>query len=364
MVGVADKGTIVPAMPPRKRIVKAIVQSLSLCKAGKNYLSVVYKSKEADGQDRVSFVSASKASSTFAEDGLIYAIGYLPEHEDADRERADPKVVQEMAHSFAANGFALDIEHDGKKLPREAVHVVENLMIQPGDQRFAGIVDTQTKKSIDPAYGWGVILKVQDENLRKLYREGQWGGVSFGGLIAVEEIQANKSQEQDMTPEQIQALATAVATAVGTQMTTALKAILPPAPPSAEEVTAAEALLRRAGKSIAPVAPTTPPAVPRNPFSLADVRARKSQLLREAALKDIDWNDLAQVTAFEEALVAENIDEPTSAPKSSLPQSALKALSGSRIASPTGDDDLDDASLYRSTKSLAERYLGVATSKN
>ena len=118
----------------KRRIRNAKITHVSLCQAGKNKLPVLYK---ADGKDRVRFESLAKATDKFDDQGELLTVVYAPEHRDVDGDIASAEAIKKMAYSFARDGQGLDIEHDGKVLPREDAYVAESFLIAKGDERFA-----------------------------------------------------------------------------------------------------------------------------------------------------------------------------------------------------------------------------------
>lgn len=114
----------------------------------------------------------------FEEKGQLTAVVYAPEHRDAQGHIASADVIEKMAHSFMEEGAKLDIKHNLKDLKKNQAYVAESFIIQKGDPRFTGIKDHLGKET-DPTGGWGMILQLLDEDLKKQYREGKWNGVSL-----------------------------------------------------------------------------------------------------------------------------------------------------------------------------------------
>lgn len=170
------------ASPAQKRRLKwAKVDYLSLCPRGANRMGVVYKD---DDPERGTFAieSLTKEAASFDEKGEILAVGYPVEHRDAQGDIADADVVKELCYSFAQAGNKLDLRHNNQVIPRERAFVAENFLVQKTDSRFHGWKDNQGQV-VDLTGSWGVVLKVEDPELRKLYRNGGWNGVSFEGRV-------------------------------------------------------------------------------------------------------------------------------------------------------------------------------------
>jgi len=168
-----------------RKIKRIKVRFVSLVPKGANNLSVAYKS---DGQ-----VELALASKGMDEAGEIAALVYIPGIEDLDGDSASPAVVKEMCYSFMQEGASLDMRHDGKPIEKSRAFVAESFVVNGADQRFSGL-KTYDGHAIDPVGGWAVVIKVMDEELRKLYREGKWNGVSLGGLA---EFEPASKEEQE-----------------------------------------------------------------------------------------------------------------------------------------------------------------------
>lgn len=153
-----------------RRILNAEVKLLSLVPRGANKLPVLYKS---DGC--VEFQPISKWND---EKGELLSVVYAPELRDSQGDIASADVIRKMAHSFARNGANLDIKHDGVLLSKKQCYVAESFIIQKGDERFKDWKDYDGNP-VDVTGGWATLLKVEDESLRKAYRDGGWNGVSL-----------------------------------------------------------------------------------------------------------------------------------------------------------------------------------------
>lgn len=161
-----------------RRIVKANIKYISLCANGATAIPTLYKS------DRDSDWTFNPIVKADMEKGELTGIIYAPEVRDIHGDIADASAIQEMCYSFAKNGGGVDIYHDGVVLDKARAYVAQSFLVQPGDSRFK---DMKTSKGVafDAAGSWAVVLKVDDPELRKLYREGKWQGLSMGGSGAV-----------------------------------------------------------------------------------------------------------------------------------------------------------------------------------
>ena len=159
-----------------KRIVKAKIDFISLCPRGANSFSTIYKAD--DGDKSVDLTTICKDMN---EQGEIIACVYAPETIDSQGDIASAAVIKEFAHDFQKNGAGIDIRHNEEALEKDDIYVAESFIIQKDDPRFADMMDYEGN-SVDVTGGWGAVLKVDSEELRELYRSGDWGGVSMGGM--------------------------------------------------------------------------------------------------------------------------------------------------------------------------------------
>jgi hypothetical protein len=168
-----------------KRIQKARVKFITLCPRGKNLMPVLYK---ADGT--VAFDALTKASE---DAGELTNIVYPAERADTDDHLASAEVIKDMAHAFQKEGGQIDIRHDGKPVSKDKAYVAESFIVQKGDPRFEDYTDYDGN-SVDATGAWATVIKIEDPELRRLYREGEWNGVSMQGqgLLTVEKADEEK----------------------------------------------------------------------------------------------------------------------------------------------------------------------------
>jgi hypothetical protein len=162
-----------------KRIQKARIKFLSLCPRGKNKMQAFYKD---DGT--VVFDTLTKATE---DAGELTALVYVPEHADRDSHVADYAVIKDMAYHFQKEGGQIDIRHNEKAVTRDQAYVAESFIVQKGDPRFVDYNDNDGNP-VDTAGAWATVLKIDDPELRQLYKSGEWGGISMAGegLMTVE----------------------------------------------------------------------------------------------------------------------------------------------------------------------------------
>lgn len=296
-------------MPKRRRILKAEITHISLCPRGKNGFRTLYKEDDLGSSARFEFIDVlTKASDDFDEEGILYACVWAPELPDIDGDVASADVLEKMAHQYLRDHRNVDIRHDEKALPSSRAYVAESFIIQKGDPRFSGM--TYGGDVVDLTGGWGIALKLEDEALRKAYRDGDWDGVSmFGKALFRPEEQVSKSadsgaldrvfgllrdlipgsrsngQEVDMKKEDVEKL---VQDTVKESTGTAVKELLIEA-----------GLLKKEepkGKE------TDPKGLDFDAADPAAVKKHLDRLHRETLAKDVDWQDAESVAAYHEAL--------------------------------------------------------------
>lgn len=180
----------------KRRIKKAKVRFLSLCPKGANKLPTIFKD---DNSFEVSMLSKG-----MDEEGLITAIVYAPEFRDSQGDIASAQVIKDMAYEAAQEGYSIDLRHDFKPISKDRAFVAEHFLVQKGDPRFEGLKDYEGNP-VDATGSWGVVVKVLDEELKKLYREGAWGGISMAGQAEV--VQTEKQNEDDVADKIVERLA-------------------------------------------------------------------------------------------------------------------------------------------------------------
>ncbi len=171
----------------KRDILKAKIGFISLCPAGANTIRTMYK---ADGKnENIKLVTINK---DMTEQGELVCVVYAPDIVDTQGDMASEKVIKEFAYDFAKSGGNIDIIHNEKALDSSDIFIAESMIIQKNDPRFSDMKD-YAGNEVDVTGGWGVILKVENEDLRKLYRSGEWGGISMGGTMIVKDVSEETS---------------------------------------------------------------------------------------------------------------------------------------------------------------------------
>lgn len=217
-----------------KRIEWARVSFLSLVPRGANRLPGLYKADD----ETLEWSPLIKAGEDFEERGQLTALVYVPDTVDSQGHFASKQAIEKMAHTFMEEGAKLDMRHDRRELKKEQAYVAESFIVQKNDPRFEGIQD-HLGKQIDPTGGWGVVIQINDPELRKAYKEGGWDGVSlwsyhgdyslkeenYAVMKALEELQSKmeKNEFADLLKEQNRPLEESLA-----KLTAALEKISQP----------------------------------------------------------------------------------------------------------------------------------------
>lgn len=149
-----------------RRLKNLNIKFISFCKKGANQIPVIYK----EDSDILQFASV-EVSKEQVEKGEILGVVYAPNKVDAHGDFADSKAIEEAAYSFMKQGAELDIMHNGKPVEKDKAYVAQSFIIQKDDPRF----------SDDLSSAWGVVIKLEDPDLKEKYKNGEWSGISMGG---------------------------------------------------------------------------------------------------------------------------------------------------------------------------------------
>lgn len=309
-----------------RRIKKAKIQFISLVPRGANRLPVIFKSDQ--GKDTFDFDLIFKASTDFLEKGELYACVYAPELRDSQGDIASASVIKDMMHDAAKNGLNVDVRHNEQALKKDDAFIAESFEIQKGDERFAGM-KTYDGKAVDVTGGWGVVIKIDSEDLRKQYREGKWNGVSMSGPAVMELEKEDQAQlvlegllkrlnlssdngDLDMTPTELETavakgndnLATKIVTGVAAAFTAALTSAGLIKKEAATETEAEKTARLAKDEKEKADASKSPPVFKGDSMKIEDVKAHQTALKKWHLQKDVDWSNADSVAKYETALAA------------------------------------------------------------
>lgn len=219
------------AKTPRRRIRAAEISLISLVPSGANQVISLFKSQGAVELSALAKINA---------EGYLTTLVYMPNAVDWEGDVADATVVKDMAHGFISHmeGNGIDVLHDGKPVGSNRAHICETFVVQKGDPRFEGIKD-DSGAAIDPEGSWGVVIKIDDADLRSRYATGEWVGVSMFGSALVEPVtkSSNPHTEIEMDEKQMAELLKGFGADLSASIVEGLSKALVPAEPKAEPKT-------------------------------------------------------------------------------------------------------------------------------
>lgn len=353
----------------KRRIKRARITHISLCKRGANRSAVIYKSVS---EDRGMF--DVEAVAKLDEEGLLTAVVVAPGVTFSDGDVVDQAdVIKESCHGWLteciANGGGVDVSHDFKTLAADAVQVCENFIIQKNDPRFADYqIDGEPR---DATGGWGVVFKINDETIRARYRTGDWNGVSMAGDAIVEPITMQDfpdalAESLGQTQSELDMDETKLAELIAAQNAPVLGAL--------EALT--KALTPNTDTNDDSADTATEVKFEGDPSDLDAVRAHQ----RTLRVAKVDWNDPKSVADYEAELAKEaadsndgdagaDLDADTQAQVDALEKQrtdlqtevarlrggSAQGSEGSRVQKSTSDADTI-ASARATAKSAAERF--------
>lgn len=283
-----------------RRIKSAKISFISLVPRGATQLPVLYKSADETAQ-----FDCIVKDDRFQDEGLLTAIVYAPERADSQGDIASAEVIKQMAHDYVRNVGAVDVRHNTAALPREKVSVVESFIVQKNDPRFADLKD-YSGHPVDATGGWGVVIKVDDAELRRLYREGHWNGVSMFGPATVEPL--NESADSNIPDRLAERLAGGSNRNPNNkdmdikELTQALEASN-----TSLVKTLTDSIVTGLAKALKPEAPADDKTLIKfegDPTNVADVR-KHAKRVRAA---QVDWSNAASVAKYESELAKEAAD--------------------------------------------------------
>lgn len=309
---------------PKRRIKTAKISLISLVPAGANEVRTLFKSKAG-----VEMAAVAK----MGPEGYLTSLVYTPDRTDYEGDIADVATIKQMAHDFITNmeGTGIDVLHSCQPLPPEAARVCETFIVQKGDPRFVGITDDRGD-AIDPEGSWGVIIKIDDPDLRSRYATGEWIGVSMFGSATVEPVTKSQTVPENpkMDPTQMAELLKSFGKTLSTEIVEGLAKALTPA---------------KEDPKPEPVSKTVP--FEGDPMNAEDLAKHADKVLF-ASLDLSVPADLAKWQAHVAKKTAEQKPEPNAAEIAKL-QAQIAKLQG-RSAAPGADAGADEGTLTTSQK--------------
>lgn len=308
------------AVKPKRRIKAAKISLISLVPSGANRVTSIFKSRD----DVVEMAAVAKIDAQ----GYLTTLVYLPDCVDAHGDVAKADDIRQWAHDFIPNmeGNGIDVLHDGQPVGNERAHICETFIVQKGDPRFEGIQD-DAGNPVDPTGAWGVIVKIDDPDLRSRYATGEWVGVSmFGSAIVEPLINKSTTKENEMDKEQMAELLKSFGTDLSKNIVDGLSKALKPEP--SKEEPAKDEPVQKAVEFVGD--PNDPADVEQHLEKVlfssldmskpADIQKWQAHLAKKAAKAEGDDPNAAQIQKLEKELAKLKkaptaSGEPTSTPE-------------------------------------------------
>lgn len=290
---------------PKRRIIKAMPKFISLCERGANNLTTMFKS-DGDSFELQTLVKADM------DKGELLAVVYAPEVRDLQGDVASADVIKKAMEHAAKHGTQIDIRHNEKPVPTDSAYIAESFIVQKSDERFHDWKDYEGNP-VDVTDAWAVRMQIDDPDLRKAYREGDWNGVSMGGSMLVEQEKSSEDESGGLVSLLNRVIAKLVPNGDDDMSNVKIDDIKKAITDSNE--TLAEKIVSGVVGGIAKImgkeAPDDnktdpekgetpdagPPEFKGDPNKLADVKAHKAALDAYNARTSIDWNDPEAVNA-------------------------------------------------------------------
>lgn len=197
-----------------RRILKASITRIALCKSPVNQLGVLVKSQS----DASPFSIAGFAKAGI--EGTLIGVVYAPELPDSEGDVASAEVIKEAAWDYLRHSRALEIEHFGAVLAPEKVSVVESFIVsKAGDARLDSILPRDKQPG-----AWAVVLKIDDPALKTAVANGDIAGLSMFGDALFERVTKSQPEPESDTMNEIQmaALVKSIADATALAVSTSL----------------------------------------------------------------------------------------------------------------------------------------------
>lgn len=286
-----------------RRILEAKIKFITLCPRGANRMPVIYKD---DGHFDIDMII--KAEDSFMEKGELLAVVYAPESRDVQGDIASADVIKKMMYDAAKEGVNVDIRHNEIALKKEQAFVAEQFIIQKNDPRFTDFKN-YSGEAVDVTGGWATVIKIDDPELRKLYKENKWNGVSMMGHA---KVQTEKSD--DIVDQVVARLAQSFngghlkekdmdKTEVASMIKEATPGIVAATAEAVVKAMKAEsdAAVKKADEEKAKLV-TSAPIFKGDPSNLAEVKKHREAVAAFNLAKSVDWTDAESIAKYEEEL--------------------------------------------------------------
>ena len=145
------------------------VKLISLVAKGANNKNIIYKDENFSELLRVDFKKSDE------EQGVVYGVVYAPDEVDSQGEFAGVKTIKKAAYEFmkhADMAYCVDVNHN---FNLANAYICESWIVKSKDEFF------------DEVGAWAVGIKLEDERLREMVKNGELTGLSMYGSGVVKE---------------------------------------------------------------------------------------------------------------------------------------------------------------------------------
>lgn len=139
------------------------IKLISLVSAGANNKKIVYKNENFNELLRVDFKKSD------IEQGVVYGIVYAPDEVDTQGEFANADEIKKAAYDFMKRSdlrYCIDVNHNFNIAD---AYICESWIVKSKDEFF------------DEEGAWAVGIKIEDEELRDMVKNGSITGLSMYG---------------------------------------------------------------------------------------------------------------------------------------------------------------------------------------
>lgn len=139
------------------------IKLISLVSAGANNKKIVYKNENFNELLRVDFKKSD------IEQGVVYGIVYAPDEVDTQGEFANADEIKKAAYDFMKRSdlrYCIDVNHNFNIAD---AYICESWIVKSKDEFF------------DEEGAWAVGIKIEDEELREMIKNGSITGLSMYG---------------------------------------------------------------------------------------------------------------------------------------------------------------------------------------
>ena len=146
-----------------REITNMQIKLISLVSAGANNKKIIYKNENFDELLRVDFKKND------AEQGVVYGIVYAPDEVDTQGEFASADEIKRAAYNFMKRSdlrYCIDVNHNFNIAD---AYICESWIVKSKDEFFG------------EEGAWAVGIKIEDEELRDMVKNGTITGLSMYG---------------------------------------------------------------------------------------------------------------------------------------------------------------------------------------